>query len=153
MVEAPGRRPPFQFQNVGEFEFKGIECGLNAQLTKKLSGRVYYTYLDPGEKTTVRPSAKIDLALTYTGKLAFSLLGQYVADYHAADGSEKPIGDYFVAHTKVSYEIRRGIRPFLAIDNIFDEKYEIYADLPGGEVAGLYTMPGTTLTAGLNFTL
>ncbi|MDP2755439.1 MAG: TonB-dependent receptor, partial [Nitrospirota bacterium] len=140
-----------KFQNIGEFEFKGIEAGLNVQFNKELSGSIYYSYLNPGEKTTGRPGDKFDLVLMYTGnKLAASLSGQYVADYFAADKKQKPIGDYFVASAKVSYEIKRGIRPFLAVDNIFGEKYEIYADLPGAE-AGLYAMPRTALTAGISF--
>ncbi len=148
--KVPGM-PPFQFQNTGEFKFKGIETGLRAQISKRLSGRIYYTYLDPGEKTKGRPGNKIDLAVRYAReRFGFSLTGQYVADYFAADNGKESISDYFVANMKLSYEVIPGLQASLAVDNILDEEYEIYADLPGG-AAGLYSMPKRAFTIGLNF--
>ncbi len=141
--------PPFQFQNTGEFKFKGMEIGLRAQISKGLSGRIYYTYLDPGEKTTGRPGDKVDLALRYArDRLAISLSGQYVADYFAGDSRKEPISDYLVANTKLSYEVIPGLGAFLAVNNILDKGYEIYADLSGG-AAGLYSMPKRTFAIGM----
>jgi len=148
--KVPGHTPPFQFQNTGKFEFKGMDVGLRVQVNRELSGRIYYTYLDPGEKTTGRPGDKIDLSLRYAGKrLRFSLTGQYVADYFAADDRKEPIPDYFMANTKLSYEFIPHLETFFAVDNIFDREYEIYADIPGDQ-AGRYTMPKRVLTIGLN---
>ncbi|MCK4591337.1 MAG: TonB-dependent receptor [Candidatus Latescibacteria bacterium] len=144
----PGR-PPFQFQNTGTFEFKGIETGLRAQISKGLSGRIYYTYLDPGEKTTGRPGNKVDLALRYArDRLAISLSGQYITDYFAGDSRKEPISNYLVANTKLSYNVIPGVKAFLAVNNILDKEYEIYADLSGG-AAGLYSMSKRTLTIGM----
>jgi len=148
--KVPGHTPPFQFQNTGKFRFKGMEAGIKIQLNRELSGRIYYTYLDPGEKTKARPGDKVDLALRYAGRrLRLSLTGQYVADYFAADNRKEPIPDYFVANTKLSYELIPHLETFFAVDNILDREYEIYADIPGGQ-AGRYTMPKRTLTLGLN---
>ncbi len=136
-------------QNIGEFEFKGIETGLRTQISKGLSGRIYYTYLDPGEKTTGRPGDKVDLALRYArDRLAISLSGQYITDYFAGDSRKEPISDYLVANTKVSYKVIPGLQAFFAVDNILDKGYEIYADLPGG-AAGLYSMPKRTFAIGM----
>jgi len=144
--------PMFLFQNTGEFEFKGIEAGVRARIGKALSARLYYTYLDPGEKTTGRPGDKLDLGLRVAWrKLALSLSTQYVADYFAADNEEDPISDYLVANVGLSYQVISGLRVSLAMDNILNEKYEIYADLPSG--AGLYAMSQRTFTAGLIFGL
>ncbi len=149
--EANSEPPPrFLFQNTGEFEFKGIETGLITGLGKGFRSKIYYTYLDPGEKTSGRPGNKIDISLRYTmNKLALSLSSQYVTDYFAADSSKEPIDDYFVANTKLSYELFAGLKAFIAVDNILDEEYEIYVDLPGG--IGPYLMPKRQFTCGISF--
>ena len=144
--------PMFLFRNTGAFEFKGIEAGIRARIGDALSARLYYTYLDPGEKTKGRPGDKGDLGLRVAWKkLALSLSTQYVADYFAADDREELISNYLVADVGLSYEVIPGLRASLAVDNILNEKYEIYADLPSG--AGLYAMPQRTFTAGLIFKL
>lgn len=149
--ENPQPPPKYKFQNTGKFKFKGAEAGIRAQITQDIEGRVYYTYLDPGEKTKGRPGNKLDLYLKYArNKIALSLNGQYVTDYYADDNKKEPIDDYFIANTKISYAILDGLRAFLAVDNILNRKYEIYADIPGGG-AGLYSMPKRTFTAGLNY--
>jgi len=149
--ENPQPPPKYKFQNTGRFEFKGAEAGIRAQITQDLEGRVYYTYLDPGEKTKGRPGNKFDLYLKYAkNKIALSLNGQYVTDYYTDDNKKEPIDDYLIANTKISYAILDGLRAFLAVDNILNRKYEIYADIPGGG-AGLYTMPKRTFTLGLNY--
>ena len=140
-----------KFKNIGEFEFKGIETGLNAQLSEGISGRLYYTYFDPGKKTTGRPGTKVDLSLRYTkNPVAVSLSGQYIGDYYAEDDSQSPIDDYFIANTKLSYEIVKDLKVFLAVDNILNNEYGVYANLAGGS-AGVYSMPRRTFTAGLNY--
>ncbi|MDZ7261923.1 MAG: TonB-dependent receptor [candidate division KSB1 bacterium] len=145
----PGRRPPLQFQNTGKFEFKGLEAGLKARIGKGFFSQIYYTYLNPGEKTQGRPGDKLDLAFRYHWKkLALSLTSQYVTDYFAADNRKEAIPDYFVTNVKLTYELLSGFQAFLGIDNMFDEDYATYADLPGG-AAGVYSMPGRTVISGL----
>lgn len=148
-----GRIPPFQFQNAGEFDFKGLEACLNAQIGREVSGRVYYTYLDPGEKTKGRPGNKVDLLLRYAKEKFFlSMNGQWVSDYFAEDSSKGRIDDYFVINTKMSYQVYTNLQVFLAVGNLLDREYELYVDLPGAQ-AGLYLMPKRTITAGVRFQL
>ncbi len=143
--------PGYLFQNTGEFEFKGIETGINIQIGNKFKGRVYYTYLDSGEKTAGRPGNKVDISLRYAReKLAFSLGGQYIADYFAEDSSKAPIDNYFIANSKFSYKLPFGLEPFFAVDNILNTEYEVYADL-AGSAAGIYKMPERTWTTGVSF--
>lgn len=149
--ENPEPPPMYKFRNTGEFEFKGLEAGIRTRIMRGLTGQLYYTYLDPGEKTTGRPGNKLDLHLMYArnrGGLSFSC--QYVTNYFAADNREEPIDDYFIVYTKLSYKILDALRAFLAVDNMLNREYEIYADLPGGG-AGIYTMPKRTFTVGLNY--
>jgi outer membrane receptor protein involved in Fe transport len=143
----------FLFRNTGEFDFMGIEAGVRARIGNTLSARLSYTYLDPGAKTTGRPGDKLDLGVRATrNKLALSLGAQYVADYFAAEDRKETVSDYLVTDVKLSYEVLPGLQLSLAVDNVLDRAYKIYADLPGG-AAGLYAMPKRTFTTGLTFQL
>jgi len=149
----PNPPPKFKFQNTGSFDFKGIELNVRARMAEGLLGTFSYTYLDPGDMTKGRPGDKLDMSLKYSRrKLSLSVKGQYVWDYFAADGRKEKIPDYFVADAKLSYELLPGFLGFLAVDNIFDADYKVYADLPGGK-AGLYKMPGRAVTVGLSLKL
>ncbi len=145
--------PMFRFRNTGEFDFMGIEAGVRARIGNTVSARLSYTYLDPGAKTTGRPGDKVDLGVRATrNKLALSLGAQYVADYFAAEDRNDPVSDYLVTDVKLSYQVLPSLQLSLAVDNVLDRAYEIYADLPGGS-AGLYAMPKRTFTTGLTFQL
>ncbi len=142
-----------KWENSGEFRFKGVETGIAGNVGKGFYGRLYYTYLDAGQKTKGRPGNKIDLTLNYRRKVwGFSLVGQYVSRYFAADSSREPIGDYLVLNTALNYRLISGLSAFFAIDNILNRGYEIYADIPGGQ-AGLYAMPKRSFTLGFKFNL
>jgi outer membrane cobalamin receptor len=147
----PEPPPLYVFKNTGTFEFRGMEIGLTATFNDIISARVYHSYLDPKEKTTGRPQHKTDLnfRLSYAA-IGLALSGQYITDYYAADSSQEAIPDYAVVNTKVTYHLPFGLQPFFAVDNILDEDYEIYANLPGGS-AGLYKMPRRTFTVGAQY--
>ena len=135
-------------KNVGEFEFKGVEAGLEARLGR-LRATLYYTYLDTGEHTRGRPEDKIDLIIRYlTDKLNYSITAQHIADYYAEDNRKDRISNYTVVNTKFIYNLNPNWKVFLAVDNLFDEDYKIYVDLPG-TAAGKYPMPGQTFTFGV----
>ena len=143
--------PMYRFENVGTFEFRGIEVGIVAQYQDIVTARIYHSYLDPGEKTTGRPKNKTDLNLGFThASLRIGLNGQYVSDYFAADSSQSPIDDYFVINSKISYTLGFGLQPFVAVDNVLDRNYDIYVNLPGGS-AGLYKMTERNYTVGLSY--
>ncbi len=153
MVPSDSPAPKFIFQNVLEFEFRGLEACLITRPAKNLQIQTCYAHLDPGEKTTGRPGDKLDLSLRWMWRrLAFSCHGQYVTDYYAQDDCEGRIPDYFIWDMKLSHELLHGWRVFLAVDNLFDDVYAIYANLPGSS-AGLYTMPRRRFTMGLNLHL
>lgn len=145
--------PPsrFKFQNTGEFEFKGIETGVNIQIGNKFTGRTYYTYLNPGEKTCGRAGNKFDATIRYSQrKLTFSASGQYISKYYADDSCKAQINDYYVVNTKLIYKLLSNLRAFIGVDNLLDTEYSFYVDLPGG-AAGLYRMPGRAFTLGMTF--
>ena len=137
-----------KFENIGDFEFKGIEAGMRGEI-KGFKVSLFYSYLNPQEKTKGRPGRKLDLLLNYRrGKLNLSSSLQWVGDYYAQDNHKQRISDYLVMDGKLSYSLPFGLKPFLAINNITDEDYEVYADLPSGR-AGLYKMPKRSITLGM----
>ncbi len=145
----PSPPPLYKFTNTGKFEFKGIELNIMADFDD-VKGRISYTYLDPGIHTKGRAKHKLDFLFLYKYKpVIASINAQYVKDYYAEDSLKSEIGDYLVVNSKVNFDIHRFVGIFFAINNIFDEKYEIYVDLPGGK-AGLYEMPGRRFTIGVN---
>jgi outer membrane cobalamin receptor len=147
-VTNPTPPPPAIFQNTGDFHFKGIETGLEANW-KNSRLTLYYTYLDPGRYTTGRPGNKFDLTHRYRwSQLSLYSSIQHVSNYYAGDNKTDSIPDFFVVNSKLTYDINKNLQAFLGVDNIFDEDYLIYADLPSSEI-GKYPMPGRTFTLGM----
>jgi outer membrane cobalamin receptor len=141
--------PKFKFINTGEFTFKGAEFSLRADFTQNFSGLLYYTYLDPGEKTRGRPGQKLDFSLRLREKSFYvSLQAQYVTDYFAGDFSSNHLPSYLLLNSRLMVNISPALELFLDINNIFNKDYRIYVDLPGIE-AGIYPMPGRNLNLGI----
>lgn len=141
--------PEFKFINTGEFTFKGAELSLRADFNQNLSGLLFYTYLDPGEKTRGRPGHKLNFSLRFREKSFYvSLQAQYVTDYFASDFSANPLPSYFLLNSRMIVNVSRTLELFLDINNIFDKDYRIYVDLPG-IAAGAYPMPGRNLNFGI----
>ncbi|RKX71787.1 hypothetical protein DRP53_00435 [candidate division WOR-3 bacterium] len=149
---APNPSPPpkFRFQNTDSFRFYGSEISLRID-HRKLKGEINYSHLDPGEKTRGRIKDKFGISLSGDFQpIRIGLMGQYVTNYFAADSSMDRIDDYLLINLNLSFRFGFGLVPFLSIENILDQEYAIYADLPGG-AAGCYEMPGRSFTIGLDF--
>jgi outer membrane cobalamin receptor len=141
--------PGFKFMNTGEFTFKGAEFSLRADFNQNISGLLFYTYLNPGEKTRGRPGQKLDFSLRLREKSFYiSLQAQYVTDYFASDFSANPLPSYFLLNSRLIINISGALDFFVDINNIFDKDYRIYVDLPGIE-SGIYPMPGRNLNFGI----
>jgi outer membrane receptor protein involved in Fe transport len=135
--------------NTGKFIFTGTEMGINARFSTKLISNLYFTYLNPREKTKGRPGQKWDLTLRYDDEALFaSLQAQYITDYFSADNSQNPLPSYFLLNARVAVKLNRSIDIFLDINNIFDTDYLIYLDLPGYG-SGSYPMPKRNFSLGI----
>ncbi len=145
----PSPGPAFIFLNSGKFDFRGAELSLRADLARNMSARVFYTYLDPKDRTKGRPGQKIDLSLRFSTDKIFAVFsGQYVTDYYAADRSLDRIPSYLVLNSRADVRLSKVLSVFIEANNLFDADYRIYADL-SGSAAGLYLMPGRNLSVGL----
>jgi len=147
----PAGPPPILFQNGESFEFRGVEAGLGATCGRRLEGAISYSYLDPGRWTKGRPGSKLDLSLALrTGAGILRLTGRHVDDYYASNDHEDEIEPYTLVGLYMETIRIKGIRLFAGLDNLLDEEYALFVDLPGGE-AGLYSMPGRTFVFGLKY--
>ncbi len=79
-----------------------------------------------------------------------SVHGQYVASLFAEDDRQDRLDNYIVVQVKINYHLNPNLGLFFGVDNLLDEDYLIYADLPGGS-AGVYAMPGRAVTGGISF--
>lgn len=149
----PSASPPpmYTFENTGEFEFTGVEFSLSGRWVCGLSARFSASILDPGNKTAGRPGRKLDLSLSWiSDRSTIRLRGREVGEYFAGDDYSEPIESYAIVDIYADLEIMRGLRAYAGIDNILDEDYLIFTDLPGGS-SGLFEMRGRSFIAGLRF--
>jgi outer membrane cobalamin receptor len=141
--------PMFQFANIGKFNFKGAEFSMRAAFSNSFSGMLFYSYLDPGDNTKGRPGQKWDFSLRFSEDSFYVFLqAQYVTDYFASDFSEKALPSYFLLNSRVIVDVSKNIELHLDLNNIFNEEYSIFVDLPG-IATGNYPMPGRNLNIGL----
>jgi len=125
------------------------ELTLGADFSPNLSAILFYTYLDPEEKTKGRPGQKFDFSLRFRGKSLYaSLQAQYVTDYFADDFSLNPLSSYFLLNSRLNIKVSPALELFLDINNILNKDYMIHVDLPG-LAAGTYLMPGRNLNLGI----
>ncbi|MBD3179466.1 MAG: TonB-dependent receptor plug domain-containing protein [Candidatus Latescibacteria bacterium] len=152
-VPAPSPPPMYIFDNTGELTFNGMEFSLSGSWHRSLLGRVSVSLLDPGDYTRGRPGRKFDLSLRWNTEIStVKISGQRVDDYFAADNRENPISSYNIFDLYADLEIGEGLTAFASLENIFNEDYAVFTDLPGGS-AGLYGMPGREFMAGLKYSL
>jgi len=145
----PSPPPLFKFQNSGQFSFSGAELSLSADISRDLSAVLFYSYLDPGDKTKGRAGQKWDFSLRFQEKSVFaSLQAQHVAHYFAGNFSGSPLPSYFLLNARLDFKVLTAVNFFLDLNNIFNEEYLIYVDLPG-TAAGAYPMPGRNFNLGI----
>jgi outer membrane receptor protein involved in Fe transport len=133
-------------RNIGDFEFKGAETMLTAKFSDSLNGQINHTWFVPGSKTTGRPKDKAGASLKYSERrMSAAVSGTYVWRYYSGDNDTGRLKNYFLVDLKSDYKLSGGLSVFAAVDNITDKKYQVYYD-------AVYTMPGRTITGGINYT-
>jgi outer membrane cobalamin receptor len=142
----PSTPPLFLFQNIGRFDFTGVEGGVRLE-TDELNGQIYYSHLNPKEKTTGRPEDKLSMKIgLHKSKSSLSLDGQYVWNYYAQDHHQEKMNPFFVLNSKVSHAITKHLELFAGVENILKELYQVYVDLPSS--SGVYQMPRRSFSIG-----
>ena len=121
--------PPKQFQNVGEYEFKGVELYLSYFFNKFVDAQAGYTYFDAGEHTQGRPQDKLDLNVNFNvSKWSLALNGMYVGNYYAKDNKQERLNDFTVVSAKLTFAVNDNIKLFVDGENLTNQEYEIFLD-------------------------
>jgi len=128
----------YQYANIdGTSVMKGIELSYEQQLFQSLLMGVNYTYIDAknadDERLKKRPRYQSTLYATYmpTSQLKINMNGTYIGS--RADVSIDPssyatssvdTGNYFVANTKVSYQVNKTWNVYVKANNLLDRYYQ-----------------------------
>ncbi len=137
-----------QFENIDTLVEKGLETSIGIYPSDWIYFKVFYAYIDRGERTQGVPGQKWSGNVTLErGIMEGRLSGSYLTDYYAADNYSYVIPSYYVFDFRLNLKPRNYLSVSLGIDNIFDEYYLRYVEIPGAQ--GLYRMPGRTFKIGV----
>jgi outer membrane cobalamin receptor len=138
-----------QFENVDTLLKKGFETSIGVYPIDWLRFKVFYSYIDRGERTQGVPGQKISGSITFEKNIfEYRLSGRYLTDYYAADNHAEEIPSYYVFDFRFNIRPKDYISLSLGLDNIFDEDYTRYVEVPNA--AGLYYMPGRSFKMGVS---
>jgi len=136
-----------QFENVDTLVEKGLETSIGIYPVDWLKLKVFYSYIDREERTQGIPGQKFSGSITFERNiLEGRLSGRYLTDYYAADNHTDAIPSYYVFDIRLNVKPKDYVSLSLGIDNILDEYYERYVEVPNA--IGLYNMPGRTFKMG-----
>jgi vitamin B12 transporter len=147
-VPYPGT-PPSRYANEGRGTFRGFEATVRSRVRYWLEAALTYTNLDPGAATRgrVKNTAHLSiLAGTVSRNLRLSVSQAWGA--FAENDEREKLPDYLLIGAKGTVRLGWGAEAFVAVDNLLDRDYLVYAALPGSG-AGAYEMPGRRFTAGI----
>jgi vitamin B12 transporter len=137
-----------QFENVDTLVEKGLEASIGIYPLDWIYFKVFYAYIDRGERTQGVPGQKFSGSITIEeGILEARLSGRYLTDYYAADNHSNEIPSYYVFDFRINVKPKDYVSLSLGIDNILDEDYERYVEVPNA--TGLYSMAGRTFKIGI----
>jgi len=138
-----------QFENVDTLVEKGLETSLGVYPLDWLKLKVFYSYIDRDERTQGVPGQKFSGSITLEKDiLEGRLSGRYLTDYYAADNHSEEIPSYYVFDFRLNVRPKDYISLSLGVDNILDEDYTRYVEVPNAN--GLYYMPGRTFKLGIS---
>jgi vitamin B12 transporter len=137
-----------QFENIDTLMEKGLETSIGIYPVDWLKLKVFYSYIDRGERTQGVPGKNFSGSITFDRDIFEGRLsGRYLSDYYAGDNHTDAISSYYVFDFRLNFRPKDYISLSLGIDNILDEYYERYVEVPNA--TGLYSMPGRTFKIGL----
>ncbi len=133
-------------QNSGKIENKGIEFALEAEPVNQLSVNATYSYIHMKTPVFATPKHHIFLSTRYRiKKLQLMASIQQITDLN---NDPSPGGVNLVSYTmlnaKTAYQLTRNINLYVSGENLLGSTYQVNR---------YYTMPGTTVFAGINLTL
>jgi len=138
--------PPNGFQNTGEVSNKGLELAINAEPVKNLEIQATYSYINMDQPVYATPEHHLFLNASYQlNKLHLSASIQQISNL---DNDPSPVmvnkESYTLVNAKAMYMLSKKFSLFVSGENLLGTSYEVNR---------YYTMPKTTVFAGLNLNL
>lgn len=136
------------YKNIeGKSKIKGIEAEYLQDISNTILLTINYTALDAKDKDDKelarRAKERLKFAVDYYGikRLHIGLNGEYVGErFDRADKKGEQTGKYTVANVVINYNLAKGIKTYLKVDNFTDKYYQTvdgYATSPRAYYAGL----------------
>ncbi len=130
----------FLAANIDQANIQGIESALNVDIFSGVFAELHYTWTDTeddatGEQLVRRPKhrARLSINASPIPKLDVGISLLLVRDRIDTDLSD--MDDYERVDLRASYWLTDNIKPFLRIDNLFDEDYEELAGYETTDIA------------------
>ncbi len=130
----PGWRV-FTYQNIAKAAIHGVEANLGISLTKELSFKGSYAYLnakdeEKKQRLLMRPEHKFVAKLGYDNKpLGFrgNIFGEYIGNnlwVRATATAPEKVKEYSLWHVNVAKDITKNFELYTGVDNVFNKKDE-----------------------------
>jgi len=131
--------------NTGAFTNHGFEIEGNTLVSKHWKINANYSYLHMKNPIVGAPENKLYLGTTYSNK-KFSLHAGLlqIAGLYLSVGDDAEKENYTLVNITSSYQILPQLRFWARIDNLLAQRYQTYLG---------YSMPKTTIMAGINFNI
>ncbi len=129
-------------QNAGEVSNKGVEFAADANLSAKLNIHAAYSYINMKMPVYATPEHQLFISSRYQlNQTTFILSLQQVVNLDTDASANIHQENYTLINARISHRICRHAEVFLSGENLLNQEYEQNR---------YYTMPGTTVFAGLN---
>jgi iron complex outermembrane receptor protein len=146
-----------KYDNYGETSHKGVEAGLEFKIIEGLTGFANYTYTRAKNESGNYKEKYLTNIPTHKGSFGLKLeapfglranivLSRVGSSYIDSENSDK-LSSYTTVDTKITYE-HKWLSVFLAIDNLFDKKYNSYGYKTSSGTKYFNPAPGRTFTFG-----
>jgi len=134
-----------KYMNTGEISNKGIELAVDAEPMENLVLNATYSYINMKNPVYATPEHHLFLSANYRIN-KFQITGS-VQQITGLENDPSPTVvnkvDYTMVKAKAVYYITNNLKLYVSGENLLNEDYQVNR---------YYTMPGTTVFSGLNFT-
>jgi vitamin B12 transporter len=133
------------WQNLGKVRTQGLEAALNVQIMPNVFASVGYTLNDPKILESVNPNEdgrelrfagadKLNLGLWYENRFGWyaGLLMNSLSSYPTDNLNTEFLSGYTTVDLRVRVPVTRGLTLNFGIENIFDQRYQVFAGFTDG---------------------
>lgn len=130
-------------QNSGEVNNKGIEVAINAEASKNLTVNATYSYIHMENPVYATPEHHIYLNANYRlNKLLLTANIQQISNLDNDPSPKVNMESYTLLNAKATYNLLKNFGLYVSAENLLNQNYQVNR---------YYTMPGTTVFGGVNF--